>query len=37
ISGQPAESSKNIALCRCGSSVSKPFCDGTHKDIGFKS
>lgn len=37
ISGQPAESSKNIALCRCGSSVSKPFCDGTHKDVGFKS
>ena len=37
IAGQPAESSKNIALCRCGSSSSKPFCDGAHKDIGFKS
>jgi CDGSH-type Zn-finger protein len=26
---------ETIALCRCGGSSNKPFCDGTHSRIGF--
>ena len=26
---------KPIALCRCGASKTKPFCDRTHSEIGF--
>jgi CDGSH-type Zn-finger protein len=24
-----------VALCRCGASTKKPFCDGTHSRVGF--
>ena len=26
---------KAVALCRCGQSANKPFCDGGHKNAGF--
>ncbi len=28
---------KAIAVCRCGASANKPFCDGTHKEVGFEA
>lgn len=28
---------EKIALCRCGASTTKPFCDGTHSRIGFQA
>jgi CDGSH-type Zn-finger protein/uncharacterized Fe-S cluster protein YjdI len=36
-SGRAAWGGKQVALCRCGASKNKPFCDGTHKETGFKS
>ena len=34
--GEPFETREPFALCRCGGSSNKPFCDGTHAQIGFE-
>ncbi len=34
--GNEAASCGPFALCRCGRSKKKPFCDGTHANIGFR-
>ncbi len=28
---------KTVFLCRCGGSVTKPFCDGTHETVNFEA
>ena len=33
--GAEIDSSFRVALCRCGASANKPFCDGKHVEIGF--
>ncbi len=35
--GRPAWHGKQVALCRCGVSKNKPFCDGSHKEVGFRA
>ena len=34
--GEILSTADQIALCRCGASKNRPFCDGTHHTIGFK-
>ena len=33
--GEMYEVRNRVTLCRCGHSETKPFCDGTHKHVGF--
>lgn len=33
--GEPVEIRPHMALCRCGASRTKPFCDGSHAGTGF--
>lgn len=28
---------ENVALCRCGETKKRPFCDGTHRQSGWKA
>jgi len=35
--GNAFEVKESFSLCRCGGSNNKPFCDGTHRSIGFES
>ena len=35
--GDRFEVGHSVSLCRCGYSENKPFCDGTHEEIHFKS
>lgn len=34
--GRAYEVRNRMTLCRCGHSANKPFCDGSHQDVGFR-
>lgn len=34
--GALTKMNSKIALCRCGASANKPYCDGSHREINFK-
>ncbi len=34
--GKEETKTGTVALCRCGASANKPYCDGQHKKVGFE-
>lgn len=37
VEGSSEQKDGPIALCRCGQSADKPFCDGSHRTAGFEA
>jgi uncharacterized Fe-S cluster protein YjdI len=37
MAGDVIREDTRVAFCRCGGSANKPFCDGTHRAIGFEA
>jgi uncharacterized Fe-S cluster protein YjdI len=37
FSGTVLREATRVALCRCGNSKNKPFCDGSHSRVGFQA
>ena len=37
LGGQLIRADTRVALCRCGHSENKPFCDGSHRRVGFRT
>jgi CDGSH-type Zn-finger protein/uncharacterized Fe-S cluster protein YjdI len=37
MGGQLIREDTRVALCRCGHSENKPFCDGSHRRVGFRT
>jgi CDGSH-type Zn-finger protein/uncharacterized Fe-S cluster protein YjdI len=35
--GRNVDRTEKVFLCRCGQSAKKPYCDGTHKSVGFEA
>ena len=35
VGGEIVADTDDVALCRCGHSGNKPYCDGSHREVGF--